>query len=67
MFTTTGGPVGMRMAVDRPERVQAIVVPKIAVFARGGSGLRPGAARRAFWKRPGAAHEAAFRKKLSFT
>lgn len=54
-----GGPVGMRMAVDHPEKVQAIIIQNAVSHEAGLSPLW--AARKEFWKdRP--AHEAAFRK-----
>lgn len=54
-----GGPVGMRMAVAHPEKVEAIIVQNAVSHEEG---LSPAwAARRAFW-RDRAAHEAAFRK-----
>jgi len=54
-----GGPVGMRMAVDRPEMVQAIIVQNAVSHEEG---LSPAwAARRSFWN-DRAAHEVAFRK-----
>jgi pimeloyl-ACP methyl ester carboxylesterase len=54
-----GGPVGMRMAVDRPEKVEAIIIQNAVSHEVGLSSLW--AARRAFWN-DRAAHEAAFRK-----
>jgi len=54
-----GGPIGMRMAVERPEMVQAIIVQNAVSHEEG---LSPAwAARRDFWN-DRAAHEAAFRK-----
>ena len=54
-----GGPVGMRMAVDRPEKVEAIIIQNAVSHEEG---LSPAwAARRDFWN-DRAAHEAAFRK-----
>src|SRR5882762_1609293 len=54
-----GGPVGMRMAVDRPEKVEAIIIQNAVSHEEGLSPLW--AARRAFWQ-DRASHEAAFRK-----
>jgi pimeloyl-ACP methyl ester carboxylesterase len=54
-----GGPVGMRMAVHHPEKVQAIIIQNAVAHEEGLSSLW--AARRAFWNER-AAHEAAFRK-----
>jgi pimeloyl-ACP methyl ester carboxylesterase len=54
-----GGPVGMRMAVDHPEKVEAIIVQNAVSHEEGLSPLW--AARRAFWQ-DRASHEAAFRK-----
>jgi len=54
-----GGPVGMRMAVDRPEKVEALIIQNAVSHEEGLSSLW--AARRAFWN-DRAAHEAAFRK-----
>jgi pimeloyl-ACP methyl ester carboxylesterase len=54
-----GGPVGMRMAVARPEKVEAIIIQNAVSHEEGLSSLW--AARRAFWQ-DRAAHEAAFRK-----
>lgn len=54
-----GGPVGMRMAVNHPERVEAIIIQNAVAHEAGLSSLW--GARRAFWTdRP--SHEAAFRK-----
>jgi pimeloyl-ACP methyl ester carboxylesterase len=54
-----GGPVGMRMAVARSEKIRAIIIQNAVSHEEGLSSLW--AARRAFWNdRP--AHEAAFRK-----
>ena len=53
-----GGPVGMRMAVNRPEKVEAIIIQNAVSHEEG---LGPSwAARKAFWQ-DRAAHEAAFR------
>jgi len=54
-----GGPVGMRMAVDHPENVEAIIIQNAVSHEEGLSPLW--AARRAFWQ-DRASHEAAFRK-----
>jgi len=54
-----GGPVGMRLAVDHPEKVQAIIIQNAVSHKAGLSSLW--AARRAFWN-DRATHEAAFRK-----
>ncbi len=54
-----GGPVGMRMAVAHPEKVEAIIVQNAVSHEEGLSSVW--AARRAFWQNR-AAHEAAFRK-----
>jgi pimeloyl-ACP methyl ester carboxylesterase len=54
-----GGPVGMRMAVERPEKVEALIIQNAVSHEEGLSSLW--AARRAFWN-DRAAHEAAFRK-----
>src|SRR5450432_491836 len=54
-----GGPVGMRMAVDHPEKVEAIIIQNAVSHEEGLSPLW--AARRAFWQ-DRASHEAAFRK-----
>jgi len=54
-----GGPVGMRMAVDRPEKVEAMIIQNAVSHEEGLSPIW--AARRAFWN-DRAAHEAAFRK-----
>jgi pimeloyl-ACP methyl ester carboxylesterase len=54
-----GGPVGMRMAVHHPEKVEAIIIQNAVSHEEGLSSLW--AARRAFWN-DRAAHEAAFRK-----
>jgi len=54
-----GGPVGMRMAVVRPERVEAMIIQNAVSHEEGLSSVW--AARRAFWS-DRAAHEAAFRK-----
>jgi len=54
-----GGPVGMRMAVARPERIEAIIIQNAVSHEEGLSPLW--AARRAFWQ-DRTAHEAAFRK-----
>jgi pimeloyl-ACP methyl ester carboxylesterase len=54
-----GGPVGMRMAVEHPEKVEAIIIQNAVSHEEGLSSLW--AARRAFWN-DRAAHEAAFRK-----
>lgn len=54
-----GGPVGMRMAVHRVEKVEAIIIQNAVSHEEGLSSLW--AARRAFWNdRP--SHEAVFRK-----
>jgi pimeloyl-ACP methyl ester carboxylesterase len=56
-----GGPVGMRMAVDRPEKVEAIIIQNAVSHEEG---LSPAwAARRAFWN-DRAAQEALFRSKF---
>jgi pimeloyl-ACP methyl ester carboxylesterase len=53
-----GGPVGMRMAVANPEKVEAIIIQNAVSHDEG---LSPAwASRREFW-RDRAAHEAAFR------
>jgi len=54
-----GGPVGMRMAVSHPEKVDAIIIQNAVSHEEGLSPLW--AARRAFWQ-DRAANEAAFRK-----
>lgn len=54
-----GGPVGMRMAVSHPDKVDAIIVQNAVSHAEGLSPLW--AARRAFWQ-DRASHEATFRK-----
>lgn len=54
-----GGPIGMRMAVDRPEKVQAIIIQNAVSHEEGLSSLW--VARRSFWN-DRAGHEAAFRK-----
>ena len=54
-----GGPVGMRMAVAHPEKVQALIIQNAVSHEEGLSPLW--AARRAFWQ-DRASHEAAFRK-----
>ena len=54
-----GGPVGMRMAVARPEKVEGIIIQNAVSHEEGLSPLW--AARRAFWQ-DRASHEAAFRK-----
>ncbi len=54
-----GGPVGMRMAVAHPEKVEGIIIQNAVSHEEGLSPLW--AARRAFWQ-DRASHEAAFRK-----
>jgi pimeloyl-ACP methyl ester carboxylesterase len=54
-----GGPVGMRMAVDHPEKVQAIIIQNAVSHEEGLSPVWE--ARRAFWQ-DRASREAAFRK-----
>ena len=54
-----GGPVGMRMAVSHPEKVEAIIIQNAVSHEEGLSPIW--AARRAFWQ-DRASHEAAFRK-----
>ena len=54
-----GGPVGMRMAVAHPEKVQAIIIQNAVSHEEALSPLWD--ARRAFWK-DRASHEAEFRK-----
>lgn len=54
-----GGPVGMRMAVAHPEKVEAIIIQNAVSHEEGLSPLW--AARKAFWQ-DRASHEAAFRK-----
>jgi pimeloyl-ACP methyl ester carboxylesterase len=54
-----GGPVGMRMALAHPEKVEAIIIQNAVSHEEGLSPLW--AARRAFWQ-DRASHEAAFRK-----
>jgi len=54
-----GGPVGMRMAVHQPEKVEAIIIQNAVSHEEGLSSLW--AARRAFWQ-DRASHETAFRK-----
>jgi pimeloyl-ACP methyl ester carboxylesterase len=54
-----GGPVGMRMAVAHPEKVQALIIQNAVSHEEGLSPLW--AARRAFWQ-DRASHETAFRK-----
>jgi pimeloyl-ACP methyl ester carboxylesterase len=53
------GPVGMRMAINKPEKVEAIIIQNAVSHEEGLSSVW--AARRAFWQ-DRAAHEAAFRK-----
>jgi len=54
-----GGPIGMRMAVAHPEKVEAIIIQNAVSHEEGLSPLW--AARREFWQ-DRSAHEAAFRK-----
>lgn len=54
-----GGPVGMRMAVARPEKVDSIIIQNAVSHEEGLSPLW--GARRAFWQNR-ASHEIAFRK-----
>ncbi len=54
-----GGPIGMRMAVGHPEKVEAIIIQNAVSHEEGLSSLWAG--RRAFWQ-DRASHEAAFRK-----
>jgi pimeloyl-ACP methyl ester carboxylesterase len=54
-----GGPVGMRMAVAHPEKIEAIIIQNAVSHEEGLSSAWD--ARRAFWH-DRAAHEAAFRK-----
>jgi pimeloyl-ACP methyl ester carboxylesterase len=54
-----GGPVGLRMAVAHPEKVQTIIIQNAVAHEEGLSPLW--GARRAFW-RDRASHEAEFRK-----
>lgn len=54
-----GGPVGMRMAGDRPEKVESIIIQNAVSHEEGLSTIWE--ARRAFWH-DRASHEAAFRK-----
>ena len=54
-----GGPVGMRMAVDHPEKVEALIIQNAVCHDEGLSPLW--AARRAFWQ-DREAYEASFRK-----
>jgi pimeloyl-ACP methyl ester carboxylesterase len=54
-----GGPVGMRMAVAHPEKVESIIIQNAVSHEEGLSPLW--AARRAFWQ-DRASHESAFRK-----
>ena len=54
-----GGPVGMRMAVGHPEKVEAIIIQNAVSHEEGLSSLWAG--RRAFWQ-DRTSHEAAFRK-----
>jgi pimeloyl-ACP methyl ester carboxylesterase len=54
-----GGPVGMRMAVAHPEKVEAIIIQNAVSHEEGLSSLW--APRRAFWQ-DRKSHEAAFRK-----
>jgi len=54
-----GGPVGMRMAVAYPGKVQAIIIQNAVSHEEGLSSIW--AARKEFWK-DRASHEAAFRK-----
>jgi pimeloyl-ACP methyl ester carboxylesterase len=54
-----GGPVGMRMAINHPENVEAIIIQNAVSQEEGLSPLW--AARRAFWKDRDS-HEAEFRK-----
>ena len=54
-----GGPVGMRMAVAHPEKVDALIIQNAVSHEEGLSPIW--AARRAFWN-DRASHEAAFRK-----
>ena len=54
-----GGPVGMRMAVAEPGKVEAIIIQNAVSHEEGLSSLW--AVRRAFWQ-DRASHEAPFRK-----
>ncbi len=54
-----GGPVGLRMAVTHPEKVQAIIIQNAVAHEEGLSPLW--GARRAFWQ-DRASHESEFRK-----
>ena len=54
-----GGPVGMRLAVDHPEQIEAIIIQNAVSHEEGLSPLW--AARRQFW-RDRASNETAFRK-----
>jgi len=54
-----GGPIGMRMAVVHPEKIQAIIIQNAVSHEEGLSALW--GARRAFWQ-DRASHEAGFRK-----
>ena len=54
-----GGPIGMRMAVGHPEKVEAIIIQNAVSHEEGLSSLWAG--RRAFWQ-DRASHQAAFRK-----
>ncbi len=54
-----GGPVGIRMAVGHPEKVEAIIIQNAVSHEEGLSSLWAG--RRAFWQ-DRASHQAAFRK-----
>ena len=54
-----GGPVGMRMAVAEPEKVEAIIIQNAVSHEEGLSPLW--SVRRAFWQ-DCASHESAFRK-----
>lgn len=57
-----GGPVGFRLALAHPERVQALIIQN-AVAHNAGLGEAAWKGRRAFWA-DRAAHESAFRKGL---
>jgi len=54
-----GGPIGMRMAIDHPDKVEAIIIQNAVSHEEGLSSLW--VARRAFWQ-DRKTHEAAFRK-----
>lgn len=58
-----GGPVGFRMAADRPDRIQGLIVQNANAYDEGLSAAMDGA--RAAWERRTPETEAAFRALLS--